>query len=225
MHTLSTIPIYSEMYYKGRECTMGELDEVSEFLTGVKFSDKLEVAKLHGEIHLDKFFSKRIFYADIMYDLVDLKYDYEADMQGFGEAYEHTLSRKNDFFEYSNLYAKCILGKNEILHNLRDRYQAGDREYLMELCNVKLPELVEDYKAFQKVYTKQWLKDSKGNGLEVMEVRLGGAILRLETAKDRIKAYLNGDIDYIEELEEKVIVGERPQYKEARKVMGTSFIW
>lgn len=225
MHTISTLPIYTEMYYKGRECSVEELDEVSEFLTGVKYSDKLEVSKLHGEIHLDKFFSKRIFYADIMYDLVDFRYDYEKYMQGFREAYEHTMSRKNDYFEYCNLYAKCILGKNEILHDLRNKYKADDREYLKELCESKLPELISDYIAFQKVFTKQWLKDSKGNGLEVLEVRFGGAILRLETAIDRINAYLNGEIDKIEELEEEVVLSESCQYKEARKVMGTSFIW
>ena len=48
-----------------------------------------------------------------------------------------------------------------------------------------------------------WYTDNKANGFDVQEIRLGGVLQRLESQKERLQAYINGEISKIEELEEK----------------------
>lgn len=222
--TVSTLPLYSEMCYKGRECSIEELDEVSGFLTGITFSDKLAISRIHHNFHQDKFFAKRIFYADMMYDLVNAAYDYEAVMADFRSVYEHTASRKNDYYIYCNQFAKCVIDKLEILHRLRDAYLEEDKAWLKQVCEEKLPALIKEYRDFRKIFSTQWLATSKPNGLETTENRMGAAILRMETLIERLEAYLAGETVSIPELAGEYMISKVPPYTmPAWKVMGTSY--
>jgi hypothetical protein len=49
----------------------------------------------------------------------------------------------------------------------------------------------------------RWVKEFKRSGYEVMDLRLGGVSARVNCAIRQIKAYLGGDIDTIEEMDEK----------------------
>ena len=222
--TVSSLPLYSEMCYKGRECSIEELDEVSGFLTGITFSDKLAIARIHHDFHQDKFFAKRIFYADLMYDLVNAAYDYEKAMADFRSVYAYTESRKNGHFLYCNQFAKCVIGKLEILHRLRSAYLEGDTPWLKQVCAEKLPALIMEYKEFRKIFSSQWLATSKPNGLETTENRMGAAIMRMETLIERLEAYLAGEAASIPELAGEYMISEVPPYTmPAWKVMGTSY--
>ena len=50
-----------------------------------------------------------------------------------------------------------------------------------------------------------WFKEKKGNGFEVQSARLGSLKQRILDCKKRVLAYINGEIDEIEELEEDII--------------------
>ena len=222
--TVSTLPLFSEMCYKGRECAIEELDEVSGFLTGITLSDKLAISQIHHNFHQDKFFAKRIFYADLMYDLVNAPYDYEKVMADFRSVYDHTASCENDHFLYCNQFAKCVIGKLEILHRLRNAYLEGDKEWLKRVCEEKLPALIGEYRKFRKIFSTQWLATGKPNGLETTENRMGAAILRMETLIERLEAYLAGEATSIPELAGEYMISEVPPYTmPAWKVMGTSY--
>lgn len=222
--TVSSLPLYSEMCYKGRECSIEELDEVSGFLTGITFSDKLAISRIHHNFHKDKFFAKRIFYADLMYDLVNASYDYEKVMADFRAVYEYTASCKNNYFAYCNQFAKCVIGKLEVLHRLRSAYLEDDRAWLRQVCSEKLPALVCEYRKFRKIFSDQWLATGKPNGLEITENRMGAAILRMETLIERLEAYLQGKVTSIPELAGEHMISEEPPYTvPALKVMGTSY--
>ena len=222
--TVSTLPLFSEMCYQGRECSIAELDEVSGFLTGITFSDKLAIARIHHDFHQDKFFAKRIFYADLMYDLVNADYEYEKVMADFRSVYDHTASCKNDYFAYCNQFAKCVIGKLEILYRLRSAYKENDRQWLRQVCEVKLPALIGEYRKFRKIFSTQWLSTGKPNGLEITENRMGAAILRMETLIERMEDYLQGNAASIPELAGEHMLSEVPPYTlPALKVMGTSY--
>ena len=47
-----------------------------------------------------------------------------------------------------------------------------------------------------------WLAYNKPFGWEVLDIRYGGVLSRLDTAIDRINNYLDGKISVIEELEQ-----------------------
>ena len=46
------------------------------------------------------------------------------------------------------------------------------------------------------------MKDNKPFGFEIHDIRFGGLMARLESARETVRAYLNGEIARIEELEE-----------------------
>ena len=52
---------------------------------------------------------------------------------------------------------------------------------------------------------EQWLKENKPHGFEVQEIRLGGLLERLKGCKIRLKDYLLGKIEKIEELDEQLL--------------------
>ena len=65
----------------------------------------------------------------------------------------------------------------------------------------------EKTKALKDVHLKIWYTTNKAFGGEVLDIRYGGMLARIQTAGERIKMYLNGEIEQIEELE-----GERLLY-------------
>ncbi|MBQ9714186.1 MAG: beta-N-acetylhexosaminidase [Clostridia bacterium] len=86
------------------------------------------------------------------------------------------------------------------------------RKAYQEKNTDELKRLVEDYASavacldvFAEAQKKLWMRENKAFGWEVQEIRLGGVRARLLTCGERLQAYLNGDLDCIEELEEKVL--------------------
>jgi hypothetical protein len=79
-------------------------------------------------------------------------------------------------------------------------YDANDKETLRALseeCDV----MIEKLEALRKSHRAAWMKYNKPFGFEVLDIRYGGIRSRLDTAKYRIDAYLNGECDRLEELE------------------------
>ena len=73
-----------------------------------------------------------------------------------------------------------------------------------------LKALIEDYQnaeqkldCFYKTYKKQWFIENKPHGFDVQDIRIGGLITRIKSCKDRLQELYDGNIDVIEELEEK----------------------
>ena len=66
----------------------------------------------------------------------------------------------------------------------------------------ELPELAQKIEEFRRVFRVLWMKDNKGFGFEVMDIRFGGMAARCQTVYDTLQDYLNGEIQHIYELEE-----------------------
>lgn len=63
----------------------------------------------------------------------------------------------------------------------------------------------EDLRGFYDASRIQWLKDNKGFGFEVLDVRIGGLISRMDTVEYVLEEYLAGRMEKIYELEEERI--------------------
>ncbi|MBR4960125.1 MAG: beta-N-acetylhexosaminidase [Clostridia bacterium] len=105
---------------------------------------------------------------------------------------------------------------------LKTAYDSGDREELAALaeeCGIikeKLERLIESHR-------RAWMTYNKPFGWEVHDIRYGGLLARFATAGMRIKAYLNGDIDALGELE-----AERLRFDclgEGASPFGGAFLW
>ena len=82
-------------------------------------------------------------------------------------------------------------------------YKSGDKAALKKIADEILPELLNRMVAFHESTYTQWMAECKANGYEVLDLRLGGLESRVRTAIRRIHLYLNGEIDRLEELDEK----------------------
>jgi hypothetical protein len=94
------------------------------------------------------------------------------------------------------LTRKATYGKR-----LYKAYQEKDIDTIRDMIT-EIQEIKKDLQDFYRVYRNQWMKERKGFGFEVIDVRVGGLISRVETVISVLYDYLDGNTDKIYELEE-----------------------
>ena len=144
---------------------------------------------------------------DVLLDLMGLMANY-----GYDEQYKKItarlkeLSKRNSKISYmfEALYKMtyCLEIKSVITLWLKDAYKAGNKAELLRLAEEVLPELVIRTKVHLKNMQSHWLKEKKSFGLDNVAMRISAGMCQMEYAIERIKAYVNGDIEKIEEYEE-----------------------
>lgn len=210
-HSMSSLAIFSEFCYRGTNCTDNEINEVSAFLTGVSFERKLEISKIHSNLHEDQYFSVKNIYGDIFFNLVNVPYDYEkvlADvLSAVSKAKEYMeLGDKNkDYYELCYYVALLTAQKIQLIRGVRPAYKNGDLEYLKDAAETKIPEFVKDIETFITLFKKDWLKYKKSTGIEVVLLRLAAAREQAIFRKEQLDAYLKGETKEIIELEQELL--------------------
>lgn len=104
--------------------------------------------------------------------------------------------------------------KSELGVQLKEKYDQNDQTALKEISQNLLPKLYQQIKKLRNIHRRQWLKTYKPFGWEVLDIRYGGLLGRIETVKDRLDNYVLGEIDCIEELEEDRLYFNGPKRKE-----------
>ena len=94
------------------------------------------------------------------------------------------------------LEKKAALGRN-----IKRAYDSGDREQLRQITEYEIPQLLERLDTFADALEKQWMAENKAFGFEVQDIRLGGLRRRVQQTEKRLRDYLNGAAERIEELE------------------------
>lgn len=150
--------------------------------------------------------SKYLMFQDIMAGVFD-----KHVKPGFGKYYEETAkvleqaSNNNSEYKYvfDTLSKLCVLLalKSEVGIGLKEAYDSKNTAVLSDIANKTLPEIAKAAEAFKDAMETQWFIENKSFGFEVQDIRIGAVITRAKSASRRIKAYLNGEIDRIEELE------------------------
>jgi hexosaminidase len=104
-------------------------------------------------------------------------------------------------FRHYRTLAEILSQKALLGVKLTAAYRSGRREEMKkcaDLCGAlseKLPEL-------QQSWSTLWLSVYKPFGMERIDQRLGGDLLRLKAAENRVRSYLDGEIASIPELEQ-----------------------
>ena len=93
------------------------------------------------------------------------------------------------------LELKCNVGTDAY-----EAYQSGDKEKLSEIAYKTIPEITKRMRAFHDAVTVQWHKENQAIGLDSLDLKLGGVIMRLEVAEKRIRDYVEGKVDSLQEL-------------------------
>ena len=112
-------------------------------------------------------------------------------------------------FECEAALCELLSVKYDLGMRARTAYARGDKAVLGAIVKdfEKARELLE---VFYQKFKTLWMKENKPFGFEIQDIRFGGLKQRLITAKEKIAAYINGEIDTIEEYEVELLDYLRP---------------
>jgi hypothetical protein len=104
--------------------------------------------------------------------------------------------------EFAAQIARAVALKAGMQARLADGYRDGDRAALAEVAEDLIPQVAAAVKRLWELHRRVWMAQNKPFGFEVLCVRYGGLILRLEEVAARVQEFLAGEVGRIDELEE-----------------------
>ena len=210
----SSLPVLAEASVMSFE--QYDLDKINSLLKAVT-GDSLEMFllmdspdnPLNKDFHPSYNPSKFLLYQDILLGYFDSQV-----RDGFKKRYHelkqslanNALESKRFGYIYENLAKLCgILEiKTDLGIRLRKAYKENNKASMKEILNDFDP-LLKSLEDFQLSNEIQWMTECKPFGYEVLDGRLGFLKNRIISANKRIKNYLDGKIDKIEEFEQAIL--------------------
>lgn len=193
-----------------------QFDQWLRFYTQMSFEEWLRQGDLDAlgdrglEIDLDATPSKYFLYQDPMqakflYWSQKMDKSYTKYLEALSLSFLNQESGNpilNDFYAQ---YAKVVSLKWDLPLNIWEAYHSQDKSRLEKIIKEQIEPLIALVPALSKARRKVWLEECKPFGLEILEHRFGGILFRLEYTKDILEAYLRGEIQVLEELEQEVL--------------------
>lgn len=187
-----------------------------EATTGGSFELFYKMSYYHNDFERDsgfesdfnkRFLGKTIFWQDIMEGFYDT-HCFEKKMSEHYKMSRDVYKNARNDAKWGYLYdfAFCVFDylavKSKISEELVPAYKSNDRAMLKKIAEELLPQLKEKITAVHKVNKLAWFRNNKIFGWNKLDVRYSGLNGRCETAKELITAYLDGEIDKLDELED-----------------------
>lgn len=156
--------------------------------------------------------SKFLLYQDVLLGLFDKQIEGLALNDHYAKL-ELAIQNKRDknaaldyLFEMPEKLSAVLKRKSEIGIRLKQAYDTQDHATLRHIAEVELPAIAAAVTELRLAHRTQWLRMFKPFGWEVIDIRYGGVLTRLDTAAMRILDYAEGRIPRIEELEQERLV-------------------
>ena len=105
-------------------------------------------------------------------------------------------------FETQKALAEVLEIKADLGDRTRKAYESKDLQVLQEIIK-DYDRVVQRLEVFYRAYRRQWYIENKGFGWEVQDMRLGGLTQRICHCKEQLMAYAAGEVEKIDQLEEK----------------------
>lgn len=105
-------------------------------------------------------------------------------------------------FEFMEKLCSVLEMKAEMGLRITGAYKIRDYVLLKSLVEGELPELAKRVNSLRAYHRKLWLDVNKPFGWEVLDIRYGGLLMRIDSVIECISDFINGEIDKIEELEQ-----------------------
>lgn len=156
--------------------------------------------------------SKFLLYQDVLLGLFDKQIEGLPMNEHYAKLEQAIAERRNPeaeldyLFEVPQKLAGVLKLKSEIGIELKRAYDSKDTATLKRVANETLPAIAQSVRELRAAHRAQWLSMFKVFGWEVIDIRYGGVINRLDTASMRIMDYVEGRIGQIEELEQERLV-------------------
>jgi len=107
-------------------------------------------------------------------------------------------------FAYAKSLAEVLEAKVDLHNAAREAYVKKDLNGLRKISR-SITQVIQRMRRLLKAHTALWLEERKPFGLEALQIRYGGQLVRLAEMKDRIDDLLDGKITRIMELDEEPI--------------------
>ena len=181
-----------------------------ELLTGYPLEEFLWIDRVNPSMDNPKHHnnaSKYLLYNDPLIGTFDSLVTEEV-CTSFGKAAERMkrLAKKEGRLSYlfwtQALLCELLEKKAGLGKELKEAYDAQDREALRHITEKILPDICGKLDSFYQAFQKQWEKENKPFGFEVQTIRLGGLSRRLHDTEKKLMEYLEGERPVVEELEE-----------------------
>lgn len=175
--------------------------------------------------------SKFLLYQDVLLGLFDKQIEGLALADHYAELEQRIRARRNpeaalDYvFEMPEKLCAVLKRKSEIGIALKSAYDAGDREKLRLIASNALPMIAEAVRSLREAHRAQWLRMFKPFGWEVLDIRYGGVLTRLDTAIARLLDYADGSLERIEELEQERLVYSSTNHSNQRGIGWCSYYY
>ena len=169
-------------------------------------ADKLKPREGFGEMCSP---TKYLLYNDVFAGIYDSTVD-QSERHIFKEAAEVLRPYLKDekwgyIFRKAKALAEVMEYKFDLGVRTRKAYKEGDKKQLKYLANKVYPLVIKRIKKFYKTFREYWYLENMQNGFEVMDVRFGGLIQRLNSCRTLLNEYCAGKRERLAELEQKII--------------------
>ena len=202
--------LFAEHSY-AKELDRDKMKDRFKFLTGVDAKHMEDIQSLdvipgitEGSIANP---SKYLLWQDVLTGLFDKHVEdlslgkYYSEVAQRMDAYKEAYPKWQFLFDMPHHLADVLSLKADIGCRLKALYDRDDKKALQLMVTEKLPMLYKKVEDLRKAHRAQWMTTNKPFGWDVLDIRYGGLLARIDTAIDRISDYVDGKIDFIEELE------------------------
>lgn len=199
---LNQLPIFSESCWRPEEATRDNIMNTGEFLTGLP-RRAYEAFSCFYPGAVDRRLGKAMIWCDLLYPLGPAG----EELDGCVERSEKALAMLAPFQDdlrcnYATSLFEVICQKGKLIQELRKRYLTNDRDWLLKAAEESIPALMDTYRVLRDQHRTIWESEFKRNGWEVIALRYGAVLGRLEDVCFSLKRYAEGKLDKLCELEE-----------------------
>ncbi|MEH7097817.1 beta-N-acetylhexosaminidase [Neobacillus vireti] len=214
------LQLFAEHTYQ-KEVSMEMVSERFEYCCDGHFADFMKLKLLDETPGVMKdnmnssMTSKVLLYQDSLIGLYDenirglsLGEHYQRLVPVFEKAKQENPAWESLFDLYEQL-ARVLADKAEIGIKITEAYRNSNYEQMKSIL-MTLDKIKSDVDLLRKKHRNVWFAAYKPFGWEVIDIRYGGILTRIDSAKYRIQDWLEGRISQLEELEEERLLHDGP---------------
>lgn len=175
--------------------------------------------------------SKYMLYNDLFMGLLDttVKDGVTAEYVKHAETLAGYAKNSKNFgylFESASALCNVLSTKYDLGVRTRNAYNAKDKTALTALVD-EYSVLLEKLENFYDKFSTLWYKENKPQGFEIQDHRFGGLMLRIKACQKRLKQYLNGELETLEELDEKLLdfLGGGDKFDNEKTPIYNGWLW
>lgn len=162
--------------------------------------------------YLDVTPSKYLLYQDLllprfMNEIKAMPVEYTEHLKQLKQSFETSSQGVPYINEFYAAYADALITKWQLPYQIRAAYHEDDYATLKRIVEEDLPRLKDKITVLAKKRQNVWLKESNPMGMEILDHRFGGMLLRIDVTQQRLQDYIAGKITVIEELELPILDG------------------